>query len=431
MNTLFKGITAILPDEESGFSAKVCDIAVSDSVISYIGDDAVKNGFVPDRTIDGRDKLITAGLVNSHTHSYMSLFRNSADDLMFHTWLFDRIMPMEDKLTAEDMYYGTQLACLEMIKTGTTAFLDMNIARDCITRAISESGLKATISRGLVGNGRDDEGGKTRIEDTLYDMRTYGDNKRLKFMMGPHAIYTTDRGYLELVMEKAAEYGLGINIHLSESVKEIEDCIAQNGCSPVKYLDDMGMFKFHTVAAHCVQLSDEDIDILAERGVYAATNPISNAKLGNGFARIPDMLDKGVKLCIGTDSAGSNNTLNMFSDMNFICLAHKGNCRSATAVSARQALKMATETGAKALGFDNTGILKEGYAADLTVMDMKYPSLQPVNDPVAAMCYSASGYEDESVMVDGEFLMENREIKGMDEERIYFECNKAMKRIDG
>ena len=191
MNTLFKGITAILPDEESGFSAKVCDIAVSDSVISYIGDDAVKNGFVPDRTIDGRDKLITAGLVNSHTHSYMSLFRNSADDLMFHTWLFDRIMPMEDKLTAEDMYYGTQLACLEMIKTGTTAFLDMNIARDCITRAISESGLKATISRGLVGNGRDDEGGKTRIEDTLYDMRTYGDNKRLKFMMGPHAILPT------------------------------------------------------------------------------------------------------------------------------------------------------------------------------------------------------------------------------------------------
>ena len=143
------------------------------------------------------------------------------------------------------------------------------------------------------------------------------------------------------------------------------------------------------------------------------------------------MLDKGVKLCIGTDSAGSNNTLNMFSDMNFICLAHKGNCRSATAVSARQALKMATETGAKALGFDNTGMLKEGYAADLTVMDMKYPSLQPVNDPVAAMCYSASGYEVESVMVDGEFLMENREIKGMDEERIYFECNKAMKRIDG
>ena len=140
----------------------------------------------------------------------MSLFRNSADDLMFHTWLFDRIMPMEDKLTAEDMYYGTQLACLEMIKTGTTAFLDMNIARDCITRAISESGLKATISRGLVGNGRDDEGGKTRIEDTLYDMRTYGDNKRLKFMMGPHAIYTTDRGYLELVMEKAEEYNLGI-----------------------------------------------------------------------------------------------------------------------------------------------------------------------------------------------------------------------------
>jgi len=431
MNTLFKSITAILPDEENGFVSKVCDVAIKDGLICYIGDDAEKNGFVPEKTINGKDKLITAGLVNSHTHSYMSLFRNSADDLMFHNWLFGRIMPMEDKLTADDMYYGTQLACLEMIKTGTTAFLDMNIARDAITRAISESGLKATISRGLVGNGRDDEGGKARIEDTLYDMRTYGGNKRLKFMMGPHAIYTTDRGYLELVMEKAAEYKTGINIHLSESVKEIEDCYKEHGCSPVKYLDDMGMFDFHTVAAHCVQLSDEDIGILAEKGVYAATNPISNAKLGNGFARIPDMLEKGVRLCIGTDSAGSNNTLNMFSDMNFICLAHKGNRRSATAVSARQALKMATETGAKALGFDNTGMLKEGYAADLTIMDMKYPSLQPINDPVAAMCYSACGYEVESVMVDGEFIMENRVIPHMDEERIYFECNQAMKRIDG
>ena len=429
MKTLFKSIRALLPVGD-GFECKICDIAVDGKTIFSISEDAERDGFKPDKTIDGRDKLICAGLVNSHTHSYMSLFRNSADDLMFHDWLFGRIMPMEDRLTPDDIYYGTQLACLEMIKTGTTAFLDMNICRDATTRAITESGLKAAISRGLVGNGRNDESGIRRIEDTLYDMEAYGGNPRLRFMFGPHAVYTTDREYLELIMDKAAQYGLDINVHLSESVKEVEDCKAQHGISPVEYLENIGMFKFHTVAAHCVQLSDKDIEILAKNKVFVVTNPISNAKLGNGFARIPDMIEKGVNICIGTDSAASNNTLNMFSDLNFICLAHKGATGTAQAVSAQQALKFATENGAAALGFNNTGVLKEGMAADLIVMDMKYPSMQPPNNLVAAMCYSASGYEVESVMVDGEFLMENRIIPHLDEERIYFECEKAMKRID-
>ena len=427
MNTLIKDITAILPDGD-GFKTEKCDICITGDTITKIGK---AEDFAADKIIDGKGRLASTGLVNAHTHSYMSVFRNSADDLMFHDWLFGRIMPMEDKLTPDDLYWGTKLACLEMIRTGTTAFLDMNICREDVTRAVSESGLKAVITRGLVGNGRNDEGGIRRIEDTLYDMEKYGGNKRLKFMMGPHAIYTTDREYLELVMEKAKEYNMGINIHLSESVKEIEDCYAQHGCSPVEYLDNMGMFDFHTVAAHCVQLSDKDIEILAERGVFVATNPISNAKLGNGFARIPDMLEKGVRLCIGTDSAASNNTLNMFSDMNFISLAHKGNTRTAQAVTAQQTLKMATETGAKALGLSDTGVLREGAKADIMIMNMNCPSMQPLNNPIAAMCYSASGYEVESLMVDGELLMENYEIKNLDAEEIYFHCNETMKRIDG
>ncbi len=426
MKTLIKNTKAILPSE-NGYKVSDCDILITDDVITKIG----TTEETADRIIDGKNKLCSAGLVNAHTHSYMSVFRNSADDLMFHDWLFGRIMPMEDKLNQDDLYWGTKLACLEMIRTGTTAFLDMYICREAVTRAVNESGLKAVITRGLVGNGRNDEGGILRINDTLYDMEKYGSNNRLKFMMGPHAIYSTDREYLELVMEKAAEYNMGINIHLSESVKEIEDCYKEHGMSPVEYLDDMGMFSFHTVAAHCVQLSDKDIDILAEKGVYVTTNPISNAKLGNGFARIPDMLEKGVKLCIGTDSAASNNTLNMFSDMNFICLAHKGNIRSATSVSAQQTLKMATENGALALGLTDTGVLCEGKKADIIMMDLTCPSMQPLNNPVSAMCYSASGYEVDTVMVDGEILMENKEVKNMDAEEIYYNCNQTMKRIDG
>lgn len=427
MNTLLKGITAVLEDGDK-YKIEVCDICISGEKIDRIGS---SDGFNAGRVIDCKDKLAVPGLINAHTHSYMSLFRNSADDLMFHDWLFGRIMPMEDKLTQDDLYWGTKLACLEMIKTGTTAFLDMNIAREAVTRAISESGLKAVISRGLTGNGRDDKGGLARIEDTLYDMRTYGDNKRLKFMMGPHAIYTTDREYLELCMDKAAEYGLGINIHLSESVKEVEDCISEHGCSPVEYLDNIGMFKFHTVAAHCVQLSDSDIRLLADRGVYAVTNPISNAKLGNGFARVPDMLAAGVKLALGTDSAGSNNTLNMFSDMMFMALCHKGQRRDAATVTAHEVLRAATKTGAEALGLCDTGTLKEGMKADIALLDTMCPSLQPTNDLVAALCYSANGSEVDTVIVDGEIIMENRVIPHMDEERIYYECNKSMKRIDG
>lgn len=438
MNTLIKGVTAVLPDE-NGYKTELCDIFVTGDTIAKIAKidaKAENNSDAPekynaDKVIDGGGKLAIPGLINAHTHSYMSLFRNSADDLMFHDWLFGRIMPMEDKLVWNDLYWGTQLACLEMIKTGTTAFLDMNICRDAVTKAISESGLKAVITRGLVGNGKNDPGGIERIEDTLYDLRTYGENRRLAFAMGPHAIYTTDREYLELVMDKAAEHGLWINVHLSESVKEIEDCYKEHGCSPVEYLDGMGMFDFHTVAAHCVQLSDNDINILAKKNVYAASCPISNAKLGNGFARIPDMLNVGVKTALGTDSAASNNTLNMFSDMMFMALCHKGNTRTADAVTARQILKMATETGAEALGLKNTGALKEGMRADIAILDMNVPSFQPVNDPIAALCYSANGSEVESLMTDGELLMENRVIPHMDEEKIYYECNKAMERIDG
>ena len=168
MNILLKDITAILPDGD-GYKAEKCSIEISGDTITAIKKPGEQSAFNPDRTIDGKDKLACAGLVNAHTHSYMSLFRNSADDLMFHDWLFGRIMPMEDKLTQDDLYWGTCLACLEMIRTGTTAFLDMNICREAVTRSINDSGMKAVISRGLVGNGRNDEGGLTRIADTVYD----------------------------------------------------------------------------------------------------------------------------------------------------------------------------------------------------------------------------------------------------------------------
>lgn len=427
MNILLKNILAVILSGE-GLKAEKCDIEISGENITAVLPAGEKSEFKADRVINGESKLAIPGLINSHTHSYMSVFRNCADDLPFHDWLFGRILPMEDKLTENDMYYGTLLGCLEMIKTGTTGYIDMIIAKDCSSKAAVDSGMKAVVTRGLVGFGKNDEGGIRRINEAIYDKEKYTTDK-VRHMMGPHTIYTTDREYLELVMKAADEQKIGINIHLSESTKEIGDCLKAYRMTPPEYLKAIGMFDFHTVLAHCVQLSDSDIELLASSGAYIATNPISNAKLANGIARIPDMQNAGCRLCIGTDSAASNNTLNMFSDMNMLALLHKASRRSATDVTAEEIVKMATIGGARAMGLNDTGAIEAGKKADIAILDLNFPSMQPINDVIAALCYSASGYEVESVMVNGEFLMENRELKTIDEERVYFEANKTIERI--
>ena len=403
------------------------DLFLSDGLITAVG--APPGGeWAADQVIDGRGKLVIPGLVNCHTHAYMSLFRNYADDLPFDDWLFKKIMPAEDAMKAEDAYWCNLLSCLEMIKTGTTCFVDMHMFKHQSVRAATESGMRAMISRGLVGESLENLSVRTRLDEAFEEME--GANSRIGFMLGPHAIYTCGEALLRELPNLALEKGLGLNIHILEGKTELEDTMKKHGCSTVAYLDSLGFFKAPTLAAHCVYVNDEDIRILAARGVSVASNPVSNMKLGNGFAPVSKLLKAGVKLCVGTDSAASNNALNMFRELSMLSYLHKGLDRNALSLPAGETLHYGTLGGAVALGLgDKIGSIQVGKRADLVLIDLDKPWLQPVNNPVFSLIYSANGSEVDTVIIDGEIIMEKGQVKTLDEERIKCEVDKIRQRL--
>lgn len=429
MNIQIKDILAILPGEtpEADFETKKTDVYIEGDHISSVG--AMPEGFKAEKVIDGTDRLLIPGLINAHTHSYMSFMRNCADDLSFMDWLFGRVDPIEQKMTDEDAYWGACLAILEMMKSGTTCFNDMQMNIMQTTRAVKESGMRAVISRGLVGSGSD-EAGRTRLNQAYEERDAFRDCDRLTFRLGPHAPYTCDEAFLRIVAEEAAREKMAIHMHLSESKTEIENCRKDYGCTPIELAERAGLFKLPFIAAHCVQVDDRDMEILKKNEVSVVTCPASNMKLGNGFAPIPEMLEKGINVCIGTDGAASNNTLNLIHEMSLVTLIHKGTHASPQCVSAQNALHFATVNAAKALSLDGEiGSIEAGKKADLAILNLNTPSMRPVNNPIASLSYSANGSEVETVLINGEITMENREIKTMDEERILFETQKIMDTI--
>ena len=419
MNILIKDILAVLPG-----GAEVCSVYISDGKIASISSEPA--GYKVDKIINGAGKLLIPGFVNAHTHAAMTLFRNCADDLLFDDWLFGRIMPLEDKLRGEDCYWGVLLAIMEMIRSGTTSFIDMYFFADDSIPAILESGIRCAFSRGIAGDVSVAEG---KLREAIGEIERWGGRENLSFMLGPHAPYTCDDGFQREVAAEAKSRRIPINIHLSESLAEIETIKKQYGCTPIELADKTGLLTDTTVAAHCVQLTDSDIGLLAERGVNVATNPVSNLKLANGVAPVMKMLKAGINVALGTDSAASNNSLNVFRELSMLTLLHKGINHDAQAVTAREGLKIATRNGACAMGYDNLGEIKPGNLADLVVLDLECPNMQPVNNPVSALAYSATGGEVESVIVGGRVLMENRKFLTIDEERVYFEVKKICERL--
>lgn len=426
MGIVLKNILAALP--RNGQDA-VCrtDIYLQDDKIAGIGE--APEGFSQDQVIDGTDRLAIPGLINAHTHSYMALLRNVADDLPFEDWLFKNIEPIEDKLEPEDAYWGACLAILEMIKSGTTCFSDMQMHIHQTSKAAAESGMRAVISRGLVGSG-DNEAGQIRLKEAYEEKEAWKDCDRLTFFLGPHAPYSCDEDFQRIVAKEAAKNHMGVHIHLSESRNEAENIRSQYGASPIALAKRAGLFDGLAVAAHCVHVDEDDLNILKKCQVSVITNPASNMKLGNGFAPVPDMLKKGINVCIGTDGAASNNSLNMFHEMNLLGLIHKGAREKADCVSAREIFRMATLNGAKALGMEQkTGSIEVGKKADLAILNLRTPSMTPRNDLLAGLCYSANGSEVETVIIDGKIVMENRRILTLDEERIYAEVSRICKRL--
>ncbi|MDR2687207.1 MAG: amidohydrolase [Oscillospiraceae bacterium] len=431
MRILLKNINAAVPDGENGFpTVRRCDIGVEGGRISFVG--VAPADFIPDRTFGGADRLAVPGLVNAHTHAYMTLLRHRADDLLFQAWLFDNILPMEDRLESGDCYWGAMLAACEMLRSGTTCYSDMYISVGENARACVDSGLRGVLSRGLVGESRGDPGGLSRLNDAAAEIREFSGagNGRLTFLLAPHAPYTCAPGYVRLVVERAGELGVGIHTHLGESRGEIAEIAEKYGKTPFAYMEGLGLFELPTAAAHCVYMTEGDIAILARHGASAVNNPVSNLKLANGVAPVRKLLAAGVNVALGTDGAASNNSLNMVRELGYLCLVHKGANEDAACVPAARGLHIATMGGARALGLGGEiGSIEAGKKADLAILNLNDSHFTPRSDLLAALCYGAQGKEVETVLADGEILLENGQLTRLDEERIRWEAQKISERL--
>lgn len=398
------------------------EIAIEGQYIVAVGPSGtVAADWQADKVIDGVNKLVIPGFVNCHTHAAMTFLRSYADDMPLMDWLNNKIWPAEEKLIPEDMYWATMLCAAEMIKSGTTTFLDMYFEMDKVAKAVEDSGMRAILSRGMIGAGPSAELAmqESRALAVFCKDRAEG---RLTMMLGPHAPYTCPTEYLLEVQKLAVELGVGMHIHVAETPTEVKDITEQYGKSPVLYLDSLGFFdKTPIVAAHCVCITDEEINILAAKGVGVAHNPESNMKLASGIAPVPQMLKKGVKVGLGTDGASSNNNLDMLQEMRSAALLHKVTTMDPTVLPAYQALEMATLGGARVLGLDKEiGQIVPGFKADLQMIDLEKPHLYPRYDVVANLVYSAQASDVDTVIVDGRILMEKRQLLTMDEKQVLY-----------
>ncbi|HIV17119.1 MAG TPA: amidohydrolase [Candidatus Alectryocaccobium stercorigallinarum] len=412
----------LLIHTKDDFITKQEDIYIKDNKIAHIGN-IPENDDTHYETFDASGRLVMPGLINMHTHVYMTILRNYADDVDFAEWLFKRVTPVEDSLPAEAAYWTNLLGFAEMFRSGTTSYVDMHMYKCMSGKAANDCGMRAFIGRGLVGDDLYTDG-LSRFNEALAEQEEY-ESGRIKIVLSPHAIYSASEKLYRQVSEEAQKRGLLKQTHLSESVTEVEDCIKTRGKTPVEYLNDIGFLDDGAILAHCVQMRGNDIGIIRKSGASVVTNPASNAKLGNGFAPVVKMHDAGINICIGTDGTSSNNTLNMFREMGLLSLIHKGIHKDSTAMPAQTVLAMATENAAKALrAEDELGAIKEGAAADLCFVDLRAPSLFPNNNIISSLCYSANGSEVDSLMIDGKFVMKNRELLTIDYDRVCCEIEK-------
>lgn len=401
-------------------------LSIEDGIITSIG-----RKDVAEHVIDAKGNIVMPGLVNAHTHLGMTLFRGYADDLPLKEWLTEHIWPVEAKLTEDDAYAGTLLGCLEMIKSGTTSFADMYIRMDGAAKAVEMSGLRGALSYGMIELG-DEERGENELKIGRVFVKNWNgaSNGRITAMYGPHAPNTCSPEFLAHVREQADKDGVGIHIHVSETKAEVEQIKAKYGKSPVKLLNDVDFLGPGVLAAHCIWLSPEDIQILKENDVKIVHNPTSNMKLASGVAPIPELLEAGITVGLGTDGCASNNTLDMFHEMKMAALLHKVHKLDPTAIPAHKALEMATVDGARSVGLD-TGIVAEGKKADIIIVDMNKPHLTPRHDLISHLVYCAKGSDVSTTIVDGKILMEDCEVKIFDEAEVMARAEERAKDLMG
>lgn len=396
-------------------------IAVEDNRIVYVGKE-LPESFVADEVIDGKGMLATAGMVNTHGHVSMTLLRSYADDMALMDWLENKIWPIEAKMNAKDIYWGAMLGIAEMLKSGTTCFADMYCFMDDVARAVAETGIRANLSRGLIGLGPDKDSKLEENTRLVKDWQGY-DNGRIRITYGPHAPYTCPIEYLRQVIAAAEKNNAEIQMHLCETKGEVDNCVKEHGMTPIALMDKLGMFEQGTIAAHCVYLSEADMDIMAAKHVRVAHNPQSNLKLASGIAPVARMLEKGICVGLGTDGASSNNNLDMLEECRAAAMLHKTTTMNPLAVPAAQAWKMATVNGAQVLGFEQLGKLSVGEKADIVLWNMHKPYWYPRHNKLSLLVYAASASDADTVLVDGKIVLRNGTMTLFDEEKIYAEAS--------
>ena len=419
-NFVISGVKMFKPSGE----VETANIYVSDDKISKITKGEVEGANI----IDGKNKFATPGLVNAHTHASMTLLRSYSDDKALMDWLQKDIWPIEDKMTRKDIYWGAALAAVEMIKSGTTAFADMyGPCMEEVAKVVDESGLRGCLSQGLISF----VNGEKKLADNVELYKNFHGtaNGRITVMLGPHAIYTCPPDFLSKVVSEAQKFGAEIHMHMNETQTEINDCIKNYGKRPFEVVAETELLDLGMLAAHCVHLSDAEIEIIKAKKVRVAHNPGSNMKLASGICPATKLLSEGVTVAIGTDGASSNNNLDMLEEMRLAALLAKVDTLNPLSVPAAQAIQMATENGAKALNLANVGRLEEGCKADIVLWDMCGADWQPNYNPASLLVYSANSSAADTVIVDGKILMQGRKLKTLDEEKILAEFTACANRL--
>lgn len=377
--------------------------------------------------IDGNGYCVMPGLINSHTHAAMTLLRGYGEGLPLMRWLNEKVWPMESTFKDEHREVGNKLAYIEMLRSGTTTFNDMYFKFDKMLDTIDRFNIRCVLGTSLLG----DEW-ETQLKEAInlkkLVEKEYA-NSIIKTMIAPHSPYTLSYEALVETAKISKEYNENIHIHVAETLDEINIIKEKYNMTPVEYMVHTGIFDRKVMAAHCVHLTDSDIDIIKNKNVSPIYNPQSNMKLASGIPRIIDMIDKGINVCIGTDGTCSNNNLNMLEEMETGALLQNLFYKDTTRLNAKTVLNMATINGAKALGINNLGAIKEGNIADMIMINMNKPSMIPCHDIYSNIVFSASGSEVEYVIINGKIVMKKGEFLNIDEEKILYEGKKFCEKL--
>lgn len=423
---LFKNITIL--DEDLAVREHMF-VGTKNARIAYIGTQEPQEDY--GRVYDGSGKLLMSAFYNCHGHSPMALMRGYGENMALQDWLTKRIFPFEDRLDSKAVYWATLLSMAESLRFGIVSTSDMYYFIDDMVAATAASGAKGNISRAIVSGSEKDVWKLPSMQEMKRTFEAYHNtcDGRIKIDVSIHAEYTSDVPEVEAVSAYGREAGTRMHVHVSETRSEHEACKEKRGMTPVRYLAEHGAFDIPATAAHCVWLEDEDFDILKEKGVTVASNPVSNLKLASGVCNVPELLRRGIPVALGTDSVASNNSLNFFEEMKVFALASKMYYEDPTAVTPKQTLLAATRNGALAQGREDCGLIREGFRADLIAVDIRQPNMQPVHNMLNNLVYSASGTDVRLTMADGNVLYEDGVYPTIDIEKTVFEADAAMKKI--